>query len=264
MKRLSEIIRKRKTFAIAFSGGVDSTFLAALAKNVCKEGVVAITADSNFYPREELKSAIKIAELIGIKHFIVKVDLMDDSNIIMNSKERCYFCKKRVFDSIKNKAMELGFETLAHGANIDDLQDYRPGLKAAKEMDIFSPLIEAKMTKSQIRLASKEMGLSTWDMPTQSCLATRIPYNQKITVEKLSKIEACEHFLNQLGFLGIRVRYHSDMSNNDIARIESPQQSIHIMAERDVRDRINSFFKAHGFKFVSLNLTGYISGSMNY
>ncbi|MBF0228314.1 MAG: ATP-dependent sacrificial sulfur transferase LarE [Desulfamplus sp.] len=263
MQRLSEIIRKRKEFAIAFSGGVDSTFLAALAKNVCNDEVVAITADSNFYPREELKSAIKIAELIGIKHFIVKVDLMADSNIIINSKDRCYFCKKRVFNAIKHKAMELGFETLAHGANIDDFQDYRPGLKAAKEMDIFSPLVEAKMTKNQIRLASKEMGLSTWDMPTQSCLATRIPYNQKITVEKLAKIEACEHFLNQLGFFGIRVRCHSDMSNNDIARIESPQQSIHIMAEKNLRDSINSFFKANGFQFVSLDLAGYISGSMN-
>ncbi|MBF0379368.1 MAG: ATP-dependent sacrificial sulfur transferase LarE [Desulfamplus sp.] len=263
MKELSEIIRKRKTFAIAFSGGVDSTFLAALARNVCKDGVVAITADSNFYSREDLKSAIKIAELIGIKHFIVKVDLMSDSNIIINSKERCYFCKKRLFSAINKKAMELGFETLAHGANIDDFQDYRPGLKAAKEMGIFSPLVEAKMTKSQIRLASKEMGLSTWDMPTQSCLATRIPYNQTITIEKLTKIETCENFLNQLGFSGIRVRCHTDMSNNDIARIESPQQSIDILAEKNLRDSINSFFKANGFRFVSLDLAGYISGSMN-
>ena len=268
MIRLDESLKNYKKFAIAFSGGVDSTFLVASAKKICGDEVVAITADSPFQSREELKKACEIAATIGIQHFVVKVDVLGVSDIITNSKKRCYFCKKKLFGVLKKRAMELGFNTLAHGVNMDDLKEYRPGLKAAQEMDIISPLVDAQLTKSQIRLASKNMGLSTWNIPSQSCLATRIPYCEIITVEKLTRIEACENFLNQLGFYGIRVRCHSiiadsNISGNCIARIECPIQSISQMVNSNIRKKIISFFKANGFQFVSIDLSGYIAGSIN-
>lgn len=256
--KLYEILKNRKTFAIAFSGGVDSTFLAASAKKVCGDNVTAITAVSKFLPEYELKMAFNIAETIGINHFVVEVDVMGDSEIVINSRERCYYCKRRLFGALKSKARELGFNILAHGVNMDDLKDYRPGLKAAEELNIFAPLVEAKLTKNDIRIASKAMGLDTWDMLSQSCLATRIPYGDMITVEKLMRIEACEHFLTHLGFDRVRVRCHSDM-----ARIECPTDHIPHMTQHAIRDKIVSFFKANGFKFISLDLGGYISGSMN-
>ncbi|MBF0211537.1 MAG: ATP-dependent sacrificial sulfur transferase LarE [Desulfamplus sp.] len=277
MTKLYEILKKHKKFAIAFSGGVDSTFLAAVAQIICPNSVIAITADCAFQPREELQKALKIAVDIGILHIIVKVDVMSISKITLNAKDRCYFCKKLLFGELKQKAAQLGFDTLLHGANIDDLNDYRPGLKAAQEMGILAPLVEAQMTKSQIREASKEMGLSTWNIPSQSCLATRIPYGETITAQKLILIESCEQFLNSLGFYGIRVRchtYHPSSFNNNssncstinpnyIARIECQPQSIALMAQNGVRQKITSFFKEHGFRFVSLDLAGYSSGNMN-
>jgi len=258
MMKLYEILKNRKTFAIAFSGGVDSTFLAASARHICGNHVVALTAVSKFLPKDELKIALDIIKTIGIKHFVVEVDVMGDSEIVLNSRERCYFCKKKLFGALKSEAHKLGFDSLAHGANMDDLKDYRPGLKAAEEMEIFSPLVEAQLTKNSIRLASREMGLATWSMASQSCLATRIPYGDIITIEKLMRIEACEHFLTHLGFQGVRVRCHSDM-----ARIECPANLIAQMAQHGIREKITAFFTDHGFKFVSLDLVGYLSGNMN-
>ncbi len=272
MSRLDQILKKRKKFAIAFSGGVDSTFLAAAAKNICKDKVIVITADSAFQSKKDIEKASEIAASLNIPHFVIKVDVMSSLDITQNSKQRCYFCKKKLFSAIKEKSLELGFDTLAHGANIDDLKDYRPGLKAAQEMNIFSPLVEAQMTKSQIRLESKNMGLATWNIPSQSCLATRIPYNEIITVEKLRQIEACEEFLNQLGFYGIRVRCHtytaensnkSEIDNSYTARIECSSEDISLIAAEKLRDKITSFFTAQGFRFISLDLKGYCSGNMN-
>lgn len=258
MIKLYEILKNRKRFAIAFSGGVDSTFLAAVSRKICSNKVIALTAVSKFQSEDELKKSVEIAKNIGIKQFMIPVDVISDPAIVINSRDRCYFCKKKLFESLKSYARELGFDLLAHGANIDDLKDYRPGLKAAQEIDIFSPLVEAQMDKKTIRSASKEMGLSTWDIPSQSCLATRIPYGDIITVEKLAQIEICEHFLTQLGFSGIRVRCYSDM-----ARIECSLDDITQITQNDIRAQIISFFKASGFKFVSLDLAGYISGNMN-
>lgn len=258
MIKLYEILKNRKTFAIAFSGGVDSTFLAASARKICGNQVIALTAISRFLPQDELKTALDIVKTIGIRHFMVEVDVMGDSEIVLNSRERCYFCKKKLFGALKTEARKLGFDSLAHGVNMDDLKDYRPGIKAAEELGIFSPLVEAKLTKNSIRVASKEMDLATWNIPSQSCLATRIPYGDIITVEKLMRIEACEHFMTHLGFQGIRVRCHSDM-----ARIECPANYISQIAQHGMREKIRSFFTDHGFKFVSLDLGGYLSGNMN-
>ncbi|MBF0469404.1 MAG: ATP-dependent sacrificial sulfur transferase LarE [Desulfamplus sp.] len=258
MNRLYAILKNSKAFAVAFSGGVDSTFLAATARKVYGDAVVALTAVSCLQSRHELQMSIDIAEHIGIKHVMVEVDVMVNPEIVANPVERCYFCKQELFGALKAKAKELGFDTLAHGANMDDLDDYRPGLKAAEEMGIFSPLVEAQLAKNDVRIASKEMGLSTWDMPSQSCLATRIPYGEAITVEKLNKIESCEYFLIELGFYGVRVRCHSDM-----ARIECPNHFIPQMAQHDMRNKIIPFFRDQGFRFVSLDLSGYLSGSMN-
>ncbi|MBF0260084.1 MAG: ATP-dependent sacrificial sulfur transferase LarE [Desulfamplus sp.] len=258
ISRLHAILKNRKTFAIAFSGGVDSTFLAAAAKKVCGDEVVALTAVSRFQSQYDLTMSLDIAETIGIKQVLVEVDVMIDPTIVVNSIERCYFCKQKLFEALRIKAKELGFDILAHGANMDDLNDYRPGLKAAEEMGIFSPLVEAQLTKSDIRIASKAMGLCTWDMPSQSCLATRIPYGETITVEKLNRIECCEYFLIQLGFYGVRVRCHSNM-----ARIECPNHFISQMAQHDMCNKITSFFTTQGFRFVALDLAGYRSGNMN-
>ncbi len=271
MNRLVETLKKYKKFAIAFSGGVDSTFLAALAKTVCDSEVVAITGNSAFQSQQELKKAAEMAAIIGIEHIVVRVDVMSIPAITLNSKDRCYFCKKKLFGDLQNRAKELGFDTLVHGVNMDDLKDFRPGLKAAEEMSVLSPLVEAEMTKNKIRFASKKMGLKTWNMPSQSCLATRIPYNEPITYEKLTNIEACEDFLHQLGFYGVRVRCHSYIVDTDIpsinktylARIECNPKDISLIVKDDIRDKISLFFTKHGFRFVSLDLEGYSLGNMN-
>ncbi|SLM33078.1 conserved hypothetical protein [Desulfamplus magnetovallimortis] len=258
IKVLYEILRKSPPFVIAFSGGVDSTFLAAVASHVCSAEVVAMTADSVFLSDHELRFARKMAGKLDIKHYVIPVEVLKNTDIIANGIDRCYFCKKTLFSALKDHAASLGFSVIAHGINIDDLEDFRPGIKAAREMGIFEPLIEAGLSKSEIRDESKKMGLDTWNMPAQSCLATRIPFGERITLEVLERVEACESWLIALGLHGVRVRCHGS-----IARIECPSQMISTVAEKEMRDKIITLFKAHGFEFVALDLGGYIQGSMN-
>lgn len=255
--KLYEVLRSYPPFAIAFSGGVDSSFLAAVSSKVGKDQVIALTADSLFQSDMDLKYARRMVEKIGIQHEVIPVDVMSPE-IICNGKERCYFCKKKLFGILKQRAKFLGFSVLAHGINMDDLDDYRPGLKAAEEMQILSPLIEAQLFKEEIRRESKKMGLETWNLPSQSCLATRIPHGEPITREKLVRIEICEAYLHSLGFNGIRVRCYGDM-----ARIECPSEIISRIAESDIRQEVIRFFNSNGFNFVALDLGGYVSGNMN-
>lgn len=258
IKKLHEILKSLPSFAIAFSGGVDSSFLAAVSRAVCTNQVIALTADSRFQSASDLKYARKTAEKIDIRHYVVPVDVMSSPDIISNSKEKCYFCKKKLFGVLKQRASALGFSVLVHGVNMDDLNDYRPGLKAAEEMQIFSPLVEARLSKEDIRRESKKMRLETWNLPSQSCLATRIPRGEPITLETLARVEACEAYLLVLGFNGIRVRCHGNM-----ARIECSSQMISRIAESDIRQKIIPFFKRQGFIFIALDLGGYVSGNMN-
>ena len=254
---LVDKIKRYKNLAVAFSGGVDSSFLAAVAKDNC-DSVVAITVKSEFQSQKEADNAVRMAEAIGIRHVVVTAGVLADPEVVQNTNERCYFCKKVIFSLLKDKAEALGFETIAHGANLDDLSDYRPGFRAAREMGVEAPLIEAELTKSEIRDYSRAMGLETWNMASQSCLATRVPYGECITLEKLTRVENGERALYDLGFTRVRVRCHGDM-----ARIELDPGSVDRLMDKELRQTVVQAMKQAGFKYVAVDLEGYVSGSMN-
>ena len=237
---------------IAFSGGVDSSFLAAVSHQIRKGDVVAMTANSPFMSQVDREYACKIAAAVGIRHEMVDVDLLGEPKIIHNSETRCYYCKRVIFKALKQRAAEFGLTRIAHGVNLDDLDEFRPGLRAADEMDILSPLVAARLTKAEIRSASKKMDLQSWNIPSQSCLATRIPRGKRITRKDLLRIDACEAHLRGLGFPGVRVRCHGGM-----ARIEVPFQMISQFAEDEMRQQIIPFFKNQHFKYIALDLEGY-------
>ncbi len=257
LQTLVDNLKTYKKLAVAFSGGVDSSFLAAVAKDGC-ESVVAITVKSEFQSQKEADNAVRMAEKIGIRHVVVTARVLEDPGVVQNTNERCYFCKKALFSLVKDKAEALGFENLAHGANLDDLSDYRPGFRAAREMGVLAPLVEAELTKAEIREYSRVMGLETWNMASQSCLATRIPYGERITLEKLAMVENGEKALHDLGFTKVRVRCHGE-----VARIELDPGSVDRLMEKEMRQTVVGAMKQAGFNYVAVDLEGYVSGSMN-
>jgi uncharacterized protein len=254
--KLKAGLRKLKTAAVAFSGGVDSAFLLAVAVRSGLERLMAVTVDSEFVTREEIQRARQTAADLGVKHQVLEVDILNHEQVGANSPERCYHCKSVVFSQIRNAADEVGIRHVLHGVNTDDLTDYRPGLKAAKELNILAPLVESGFSKHQIRTCSRQMGLTTWNLPSQSCLATRIPFFDVITRPALCRIEQAERFIRSLGFVHVRVRCHGDL-----ARIETDADSIEAIAA--YQKQISSALKGAGFRFVSLDLEGYQTGSMN-
>ncbi len=258
LTELIQLINGLESIAIAFSGGVDSSFLAAVAHIRCKTPATAITAITEFQTEREYYHAIDMAKHIGIRHALVKVEVLKNKKIVRNQKDRCYFCKKTIFAALIDYAEHSGIKNIAHGANLNDLNDFRPGFKAAQEMGILSPLIVAGMNKNSIRQCSKKMNLKTWNMYSQSCLATRIPYHSIINSEKLLMIEKSENYLSDLGFTGFRVRCHGK-----IARIELEPESIKRFGQKQLRDKIVKKFKKIGFLYISIDLEGYIPGSMN-
>jgi len=260
MDRLKKILRKLGKVVIAFSGGVDSTFLVKVAKETIGRGnVLAVTATSETYPPSELKDARRLAKKIGVRHIIIRTGEFGDPRFKNNTPKRCYYCKKELFKEIAKVAAREGFRHIADAANYDDRKDYRPGSRAAKEKGIASPLKEARLTKDDIRRYSKKLGLPTWDKPSYACLASRIPYYDTITRRKLKMIEEAEDILRRgLGFNQVRVRCHGD-----IARIEVDPREIGKFFKGAAASGAAKRLKGLGFKYVTVDLQGYRTGSMN-
>ncbi len=259
IEKLKDILSSLDSVLIAYSGGVDSTFLLKVAKDTLKkEKVLAVTADSPTLSGKELSSAKDMAKSLGVNHLVVKTDEFKDVDFVNNNSDRCYWCKKELFSKLNNLAEKNGLNYVVDASNFSDTSDYRPGLKAAKELQIRSPLIEASLTKKEIRKLSKKLGLPTWNIPSNACLSSRIPYGSKITIKKLRKIEAAEEALKREGFGQLRVRDYGK-----IARIEVLAEDLPKLLKKRVRDRITRSLKKIGYVYITADLEGYRSGSLN-
>ena len=258
LENLKESIRRMGSLAVAYSGGVDSTFLLKVAHDVLGANVIAVTARSSTYPEREFREATDFAQKIGVRHRVIVSEELDIEGFADNPVDRCYFCKRELFTKILEVARQSGLQYVADGSNIDDLGDYRPGMRAVMELGIVCPLKDAGMGKNDIRILSKEMNLPTWDKPAFACLSSRFPYGQKITREKLDVIDKMEQFLMDSGFRQVRVRHHGD-----IARIEVSAEERRKFFDTDLMDRIHEKFRQFGFAYVALDLKGYRTGSMN-
>jgi uncharacterized protein len=252
---LTERIKAAGKLAVAFSGGVDSTYLLYKAHEVLGDNAVAVTVKSQVITEDEFKWTSDFCAQTGVKQIVLDFDVFAVAEFDNNPPDRCYYCKRKIFGSIR-EASE-GY-VVADGSNVDDTGDYRPGMRALKELEITSPLKEAGLTKSDIRLLSKEEGLPTWDHPSAACLASRFAYGEKISEAGLSRVAAAEKFIRSLGFEGIRVRVHGD-----IARIEADPSDIELMTYERTRKEISAELKRIGFKYVTIDIDGYRVGSMN-
>jgi len=250
---LLDVLKHDSGLAIAFSGGADSAFLLAAALIAGVKSILPVTIVSDFFTAGEKERVIRLGQYLGIAPILVPVNILDDVRVTRNTDRRCYYCKLFLFSRVMEEAKKRGIRTLLHGVNLDDLQEFRPGIDAARELGFKMPLVEAGFSKEKIRACSKILGLETWDLPAQSCLATRIPQGDIITKEKLLKVEQAENCLHELDFAQARVRCHGDL-----ARIEVGPDELHRFWEPDVRQEIVEAFKRAGFYFVCLDLEGYI------
>ena len=255
---LCAALRELGTVAVAFSAGVDSTLLLKAAHDALGDRAAAVTVRSCFVPEREQREAEAFCRAEGIRLIGIDADVLSVPGVRENPADRCYLCKRAIFSGIRAAAAEAGFHTVAEGSNADDLGDYRPGMAAIRELGIRSPLLEAGLTKAEIRAISRSLGLPTWDKPAMACLATRFPTGAQLDAAALKRTERAEERLWDLGFRALRVRVHGD-----VARIELGAEELPRLLEPDLRERVNASLRELGFRFVCLDLGGYRMGSMN-
>ena len=259
LEKLTQLLQQMETVAIGFSGGVDSSFLAAAAQRVLGDKAVAVTAYSETLPDAERQEAIDVAKQIGIRHVLLHSSELVSDDFVANTAERCYFCKKQRFSDLKNWANEEQINWVLEGSNADDKSDYRPGMRAIDELNgVRSPLLEAGLTKAEIRVLSKEWGVPTWNKPSAACLSSRVAYGLPITAERLKQIELAEAVIKQFCTGQVRVRHH-----DNLARIEVSPEDIPVLAAPDKAALISGELRKLGFMYVTLDLSGYRTGSMN-
>ncbi|MEB2307856.1 MAG: ATP-dependent sacrificial sulfur transferase LarE [Candidatus Brocadiaceae bacterium] len=258
LTKLRDTIKSLESVVVAFSGGVDSTLVAKVCYDVLGNEALAVTARSETYPEYEYEEAKKIAREIGISHMTLDTSELGIEGFAQNPPNRCYFCKSELFGKLKALARERGYRHVADGSNLDDVGEYRPGLDAAKELEVRSPLKESGLRKADVRELSKHLTLSNWDKPPYACMSSRFPYGNLITEEKLAIVTAAENYLRSIGLRQFRVRHH-----DTIARIEVMPEDIPELLQNDKREELIRKFKEIGYKYVTIDIEGYRSGSMN-